>query len=59
LERWFGDSSVDNRPTYAQHLSIHLTPAEIEQVRGLFQRQLLNQSVAWHSRTAYLVARAR
>jgi hypothetical protein len=56
IARWFGDASTDGRPTYAQHLAAHLTPAEIEQVRALFQRQLLNQTVAWHSRTVYVVA---
>ena len=59
LARWFGDSSTDGRPTYAQHLAAHLTPAEIEQARALFQRHLLNQSVAWHSRTLYITARMR
>jgi putative ATPase len=58
IARWFDDASTEGRPTYAQHLAALLTPAEIEQVRALFQRQLLNQTVAWHSRTAYLVARA-
>jgi putative ATPase len=57
LARWFGDVSTDGRPTYAQHLAAHLTPAEIEEVRALFQRHLLNQTVAWHSRTVYLEAR--
>jgi putative ATPase len=57
LERWFGTNSADGRPTYAQHLAAQLSPAEIEQVRALFQRHLLNQTVAWHSRTVYLVAR--
>lgn len=57
LARWFGDSAADGRPTYAQHLAAQLSPAEIEQVRALFQCQLLNQSVAWHSRTLYVVAR--
>jgi putative ATPase len=59
LARWFSDTSVEGRPTYAQHLSTQLTPDEIDQVRALYQRHLLNQSVAWHSRTVYLVARVR
>jgi putative ATPase len=71
LARWFGDTSAvprpggtrgagqDGRPSYAQHLSALLNPTEIEQVRALFQRQLLNQTVAWHSRTVYVVARTR
>jgi putative ATPase len=65
IARWFGDGATaangaaDNRPTYAQHLAAQLSPAEIEQIRALFQRQLLNQTVAWHSRTLYLVARAK
>jgi putative ATPase len=58
LARWFSDTPIEGRPSYAQHLSVQLTPAEIEQVRALFQRQLLNQTVAWHSRTLYVVARA-
>ena len=57
LARWFGDAAVEGRPSYAQHLAAHLSAAEIAQVRDLYQRQLLNQTVAWHSRTAYLVAR--
>jgi hypothetical protein len=59
LARWFGESGNEGRTSYAQHLAAQLTAAEIEQVRALFQRQLLNQTVAWHSRTVYLVARAR
>jgi putative ATPase len=62
LARWFGDAPAtpgDHRPTYAQHLAAQLLPAEIATVRALFQRQLLNQSVAWQSRTLYLVARAQ
>ncbi|MCC6454503.1 MAG: AAA family ATPase [Caldilineaceae bacterium] len=58
LARWFSDTPIDGRPSYAQHLAVLLTPTEIEQVRALFQRQLLNQTVAWHSRTVYVVARA-
>ena len=57
ISRWFGDTSTDGRPTYAQHLAAQLTAVEIEQIRALFQRHLLNQTVAWHSRTAYVVAR--
>jgi putative ATPase len=64
LARWFDDTPpdagiVDGRPSYAQRLAAQLIPAEIEQIRALFQRQLLNQTVAWHSRTVYVVARAR
>jgi putative ATPase len=59
LARWFGETSADGRPTYSQRLSALLTPTEIEQVRALYQRHLLNQTVAWHSRTLYVVARSR
>jgi putative ATPase len=64
LSRWFGDAAsdasvADGRPTYAQHLAAQLTSTEIEHVRAHFQRQLLNQSVAWHSRTVYIKARMR
>ena len=49
--------SGDDRPSYAQHLVAQVSAAEIERVAALFQRQLLNQTVDWHSRTAYVVAR--
>ena len=57
LARWFA-AQGDDRPSYAQRLQAQLSDAEIEQVAALFERQLLNQTVAWHSRTAYIVARA-
>ena len=56
LARWFAPSG-DDRPSYAQHLVAQVSAAEIERVAALFQRQLLNQTVDWHSRTAYVVAR--
>jgi putative ATPase len=58
LARWFGDEGIDGRPSYAQHLASGLSAAEIDQVRALYTRQLLNGTVAWHSRTAYVVVRA-
>jgi putative ATPase len=56
LARWFAPGG-DDRPSYAQHLAAELSAGEIEAVAALFQRQLLNQTVDWHSRTAYVVAR--
>src|SRR5690606_17495428 len=56
LARWFAPAGED-RPSYAQHLAAQLSAAEIDQVRALFERQLLNQTVTWHSRTAYVVAK--
>ena len=58
LARWFAPVG-EQRPSYAQHLAAHLSAAEIEQVRALFQRQLLNQQVRWQSRVAYVTARKR
>jgi putative ATPase len=56
LARWFAPLG-EERPSYAQHLAAELNGEEIEQVRALFQRQLLNQTVHWESRVAYVVAR--
>src|SRR5690606_37529305 len=53
LARWFAPVG-EQRPSYAQHLVAHLSATEIEQVRALFQRQLLNQQVRWQSRVAYV-----
>ncbi len=56
LARWFAPVG-EERPSYAQHLAAQLSAQEIERVRSLFERQLLNQTVAWQSRTAYVVVR--
>lgn len=60
LERWF-DTGPQDRPSYAQHLATApidpLDADAIEQVRQLYTRQLLNQTVQWGSRVAYVRAR--
>ncbi len=55
LERWFAPTG-DDRPSYAQHLAAQLSPPEIDQVREIFRRQLLNQTVWWRSRVLFLTA---
>lgn len=59
LSRWFppDDAPAGARPAYAHRLAVHLSPAEIEQVRALFERQLRNREVDWHSTVVYLTAR--
>lgn len=64
LERWFTEAPPGQRPTFAQHLlkpstQAALTPAEVAQVRRLFEQQLLNQTVTWQSKIIYLVANKR
>lgn len=46
-------------PSYVGHLGRQLTPAEVVQVRDLFQRQLAGQQVACGSRTPLLTGRRR
>jgi putative ATPase len=57
LERWFGPGDGRGRDSYAAHLSALLSRAEVAAVRDLFARQLLNQTVSWHSAVAFVVGR--
>ena len=58
LARWFSHESTDSRPTLAQHLARQgVNPAELAQLKRIFEQQLLKQVVPWHSTMAYLVAR--
>jgi putative ATPase len=58
LDRWFPKAETGERPSYAQHLrEAGLKPTEYEQVVQLYQRQLLNQTVAWHSTFALVMAK--
>ncbi|HXV42518.1 MAG TPA: AAA family ATPase [Anaerolineae bacterium] len=61
LQRWFGlAEDPGRRPTFAQHLlknSAGLTQAELAELKGIFERQLLAQVVAWPSTIAYIAAR--
>ncbi|MEZ4657555.1 MAG: AAA family ATPase [Caldilineaceae bacterium] len=53
LARWFAPSGAA-RPSYAQRLAAHLSPAETERVAALFKRQLLKKTVEWKAQTLYL-----
>jgi putative ATPase len=55
LERWFVVDADRERPSYAQHLLRQLTADELAEVEALFQRQLAGQTVAWHTRIAFVV----
>jgi putative ATPase len=57
LHRWFAPEGVDGRPSYAEHLLEWITPAELSEVRALYESQLANQTVRWSSTTLFLVAR--
>ena len=48
IKRWFTPQNA-KRPAYIDHLSATLTDPEIQQIRRLFERQLQNQRVTWHS----------
>jgi putative ATPase len=54
LDRWFAPAT-GGRPSYGDQLAKALTPAEIAEVRALFERQLLNGRVLWESRLVYVV----
>jgi putative ATPase len=61
LARWFSEAGPGQRPTFAQHLHKttsegSLTPAEVAQVRRVFEQQLLNQTVSWQSKILYLIS---
>ncbi|MEH1771246.1 MAG: hypothetical protein V7L27_20525 [Nostoc sp.] len=43
-----------NRPSYADRLAANLTSEEINIIKNLFVRYLLNQSVNWSSTVAFL-----
>ncbi|WP_024546989.1 AAA family ATPase [Picosynechococcus sp. NKBG15041c] len=47
IKRWF--TPAKTRPAYIDHLSTHLTAPEIHQIQQLFERQLQNKQVNWHS----------
>ena len=56
IERWFGTNS--DRPTYASYLSRLLSPQEVDTVKALFNRYLLNQTVSWSSAIALIQAKS-
>ena len=53
LQRWFAPAS-GARPSYGQRLAALLRSNEVESVRKLFERQLLNQTVTWSGKLLYL-----
>jgi putative ATPase len=57
LTRWFAPSADPARPSYADHLSQLLNPAELATVEQAMAQQLANRTVPWETTTAYLVAR--
>lgn len=57
LDRWFGAGAADGRPSYRERLLAGgLTDSEVGKVEKLFRGQLLNQSVSWRSRLAFVGA---
>jgi putative ATPase len=55
LDRWFATDTPGDRPSYAEHLLRRVTAEEILQVRGLFDRQLANQTASWRTHIAFAV----
>ena len=56
LQRWFAPA-MGARLSYGQRLATTLQPSEIALVQKLFERQLLNQTVAWTGCIVYVVAK--
>jgi putative ATPase len=55
LDRWFG--AGDDRPSYRERpLAGGVTEAEADKAEKLFRNQLLDQTVGWSSRLAYIRA---
>ena len=55
LDRWFGNSAGDGRPSYRERLLAGgLTENEVGKVEKLFRNQLLDQQVKWTSRLLYI-----
>lgn len=55
LENWFAEERRP-RPSYGQHLLCQISASELMQVRDLFERQLLGQTVPWQSWYVHLWA---
>ncbi|HEY9644039.1 MAG TPA: AAA family ATPase [Coleofasciculaceae cyanobacterium] len=51
LEHWFSPGT--DRPSYTDHLSRFLDPAEVKTVRQVMQQQLANRVVPWESAIAF------
>jgi putative ATPase len=57
LDRWFEPEGTQGRASYAEHLLKAISPAELAQVRELYEGHLREQVVPWVSVTLYLAAR--
>ncbi len=57
ISRWFGDSPAESRPSYARRLRQVLSGAEVSQLQEMFNRQLLNRQITWHSKGVFLLAK--
>jgi hypothetical protein len=55
IDRWFGSRS-SGRPSYGQRVAATLSEDEVAQVESLFRRQLGDQTITWHTQTAYVNA---
>jgi putative ATPase len=56
IERWFAPSTT-GKPSYGQRLAALLSGEEIKQLRSLFERQLLNKTVKWGGKIAFLLCK--
>ena len=55
LERWFTPATT-GRPAYVDRLRAHLEADEIVQIRAIFERQIVGQTVAWQAHTLFITA---
>ena len=56
IERWFAPSTT-GKPSYGQRLAALLSGEEIKQLRSIFERQLLNKTVKWGGKIAFLLCK--
>ena len=57
IQRWFDLESAGRRATLAQHLARQgIVPAELANLRQIFEQQLMEQVIPWQSTIVYLVA---
>ncbi len=57
IERWFAPSTT-GKLSYGQRLAGQLINDEVQQVRALFEQQLLNKRVTWVGQIAFLLCKA-
>ncbi len=55
LKRWFTPQNPE-RPAYIDHLRAQLTNPEIQQIKTLFERQILNKTIPWQSTILWISA---